>query len=128
MAYGYTIEKRPGYLLYTTSGDISDVADLLKGVNEVLEVAAEHGYNILLDDRGLVVNLTNMDAILTGDYLNELQVQSRGMRVASIQSPENMAIGRMFETVLVNRSISFRVFEDFESAEAWVTSRTAPRR
>jgi len=122
MSYEYTITPQDGYLLYITSGVLDDVESLLACTGIALQEAMAKECNLLIDDRRLTINLSNLDATLTGEHLAEIDLQVMGIRIASVQSPENMELGRMFETVLTNRSLVFKVFEDRESAINWLNS------
>ncbi|WP_319582355.1 hypothetical protein [uncultured Pseudodesulfovibrio sp.] len=122
MNYTACIQPMKTYLKVTVNGtmesfeDMADFADLLRKLSE------EYDLNwALLDQRKLRRNLDVLDIYTLAEDDITAKAAARGVRVACLPSPEDREFAESMETILHNRSVSYRVFSDPNDAVAWLT-------
>lgn len=121
MTYKTTLEIKNGYILCTCQGNLDNTA-LLTLANDSLKNRARHNLDGLLADmRETTTDMSMLDAVQFGEILSELISPSSRARTAIVHSEQDKAVCRLFETALVNRSFTVRLFRDLETAEAWLT-------
>jgi hypothetical protein len=110
------------YLKVTISGTMESLEDLTDFVELLRKLGNEYGLNwILLDERKLRRHLDVLDIYHLAEADIAVEAAARGVRLASLPHPEELQLARNIETILHNRSISYRVFNDEAEAEAWLT-------
>ena len=122
MNYTACIQPLETYLKVTVSGtmesfeDLADFADLLRKLSD------EYSQNwLLLDERKLRRHLDVLDIYSLAEADISTQAAVRGIRMACLPHPEDAEFAKNIETIMQNRSISYRVFSDPDEAEAWLT-------
>ncbi len=119
----YFIEStvKEDHLRITTSGRIDSIEPVIEYGNRIITLAAQANMRrVLLDELGLSVSLSPLDAVLLGEQLLEVANLAQGIRVAAVCTPENYETLSFIETSLQNRSISFRVFKEEQKALNWL--------
>jgi hypothetical protein len=90
----------------------------------VVRMAGEYSLKrILLDEKHLGVKGDLLDAYAFAESDLAREMIERGIRMACMPAPEHSEFIRCAETILRNRSISFRAFDpkDEDEAVAWLT-------
>lgn len=122
MPYIQIFTKKSGYLQCVTDGTISDVETFLQWVVAVIDKARETDRSrMLFDNRTLKLSLTPLEVITFAQHLEGMEAARLGFRMASISCPGNLEVSRLIETVIVNRSGSYKVFHNQEEALEWLT-------
>lgn len=120
---GYVCErlKRDGYLLVRNDGviDSYDVMSdrVAKSVASLMENKIQR---LLIDDRKLILDLDPYDIMRIGEDHEKRSFHQQGVRIACLHHPDCRKQYEMLETVHLNRSINFRLFESEEAALAWL--------
>jgi hypothetical protein len=110
------------YLKVTVSGTMESLDDLADFANLLRKLGGEYGLNwVLLDERKLRRPLDILDIYHLAEADITLEAATRGVRMACLPHPEDMEFAKNMETVLHNRSVSYRIFTDEQEAEAWLT-------
>ncbi|MGL1861362.1 MAG: hypothetical protein OCC46_02435 [Pseudodesulfovibrio sp.] len=123
MSYAYTFTDKQDYLLCVTGGEVKDVASLISYSEAIVVETRKLGRSrLLIDDRALTVNLLPLEVAIFGDHLANINFDNTRLRIAVLYSPLNKEISHIFETVLTNRSFSFRAFKERENATEWLSS------
>lgn len=123
MGYNTELEVKDGWLSVRTTGRIESFALFAEKAALVIGKIKETGVKrVLLDDRGLALNLEAFDVSRVADRLEQADLDIRELRIASLCNEEDRQVYRMIETVYRNRSISFQLFEEREGALAWLLS------
>jgi hypothetical protein len=110
------------YLKVTVSGtmecleDLADFADLLRKLSDEYSLKWA-----LLDERNLRKHLDILDVYNLAEADITADAAARGVRMACLPHPEDLEFARNMETIMHNRSISYRVFTDPDTAKAWLT-------
>ena len=121
MALTLSFEIRDGYIRCITLGEVRTLDDALERSRALLHKSLDtHLARFLLDDTQLRLTLEAHDIAMVGQWIDEHNAQTLGGRLAVLYNPECEANFRMCETIYQNRSLSYRVFEDEESAVAWL--------
>jgi len=119
MAYRVTTEATPGYLYVRMAGRLDDgqVTQLAKQV--VGDFEREPRPALLVDLRGLRMNVGTLTTIRLVSSFPEL---AKGLRAptAIVHGEANRAMVRFYETVAVNRGYLTRIFPDLDGAVAWL--------
>ncbi|WP_394699740.1 hypothetical protein [uncultured Pseudodesulfovibrio sp.] len=74
----------------------------------------------LFDERMVDKTIDAHDLAMCSDC--KADEPQRWMRVAIVYTPENLSKLRWMETILRNRSLSYRQFSSFDEAEKWLLS------
>ncbi|MGL1863042.1 MAG: hypothetical protein OCC46_11025 [Pseudodesulfovibrio sp.] len=120
MTYDYAMTMKDDYLLVTIGGESNTIEDVLSLADRVLIEAKRNNCTcILFDERTVTVNLDQHDVYQCTEALAE-HLPSAGIRVAVVHNTTDLAIYQCFETMLRNRSINYKLFDDFQSAEKWL--------
>ena len=121
MAFSMTFENRDGYILCRTTGEVWTIDDALQRSQALMHKSLDTGLTrFLMDDRQLCLTLEAHDVFQVAQWLDRQNAQTLGGRLAVLANPEYEASFRLCETIYQNRSISYRVFTDEESALAWL--------
>lgn len=90
-------------------------------VSIVMNFGREFGMNrVLLDERELSNELDTFEAYRAGESEDVVEVARGGYRFACVPDPANKSQNQSFETMMMNRSVSYRVFDTMAEAEAWL--------
>ena len=122
MSYTACIQPMETYLKVTVSGtmecleDLADFADLLRKLSDEYSLKWA-----LLDERNLRKHLDILDVYNLAEADITADAAARGVRMACLPHPEDLEFARNMETIMHNRSISYRVFTDPDTAKAWLT-------
>jgi hypothetical protein len=76
---------------------------------------------MLLDEKRLTKHLDILDAYRLAEADITAKAATHGVRIACMPNPDDMEYARNLETILHNRSVSYRVFSDQDEAVAWLT-------
>lgn len=120
MAYKYNVTQESGYLHFTISGNAHNAEDARQFAYKVIvQAEASACSNIFFDEKKLETNLTSHDIYTLAEEFSGLIV-SEGFRIAALHTARNAEVGKMFETMLQNRSINYRTFMDKKEALNWL--------
>ena len=121
MPYTYEVQRKDGYILLTSSGEIQSVEDLVV-LGQDMERLAEQldCWRFLIDERSVVMEIDPLDLTVFAE--SRIDEPRKIMRVAVIYTVENVARFHWIETFLQNRCIPYRQFSSFEEAEQWIVS------
>jgi len=123
MSFSLSFIDDADWLVAVTKGEISSLDALVERLGRVFERASAFGRKrVLLYDRDLDVRVDALD-IATAAALHEEQGVSRlGMRLACVCAPDCRPVCSIIETMLRNRSISYRLFAEEDDAVAWLSA------
>ncbi|OIQ50317.1 hypothetical protein BerOc1_02248 [Pseudodesulfovibrio hydrargyri] len=122
MNYTACIQPMGTYLKVTVSGTMESLEDLTDFADLLRKLSDEYGLNwALLDERRLRKHFDILDAYNLAEADITAEAAARGVRMACLPHPEDLEFARNIETIMHNRSISYRVFTDQKDAEAWLT-------
>lgn len=121
MSFTQVFLEEKEYLLCISDGDIPNVETYIQWAMEVIGKAKERRHNrILMDNRTLRLRLTQLDVVTFADYLEKMEAHKMGFRLAVLSNRANLDVSRMVETALVNRSGSYKSFQEKTEALAWL--------
>ena len=116
------IQPLEHYLRMTTTGSLESAEELMGYVALVDRMAREYDTNrILVDETRLTLMADLLDTCVFAESDLAQDMISRGVRVACLPGPARREFLRGVETILNNRSFSFRVFDAEDAAVAWLT-------
>jgi len=122
MTYTACIQPMETYLKVTVSGTMESFEDLTGFAELLRKLSEEYALNwVLLDERNLRRHLDVLDIYTFAETDISAEAAVRGVRLASLPHPKDMEFARNIETILHNRSVSYRVFSDPDEAKAWLT-------
>ncbi|BDQ35101.1 hypothetical protein [Pseudodesulfovibrio portus] len=117
------LETKPDYILCTCEG-VLDGPALLDLAEKSLRNRLDHNLNgILADIRKSTSELSMYDAVQFGECLAELASPAMRGRIAIVHDHRGEAAARLFETALINRSFTVRLFSDSKAAASWFTGK-----
>ena len=97
------------------------VEDSLRKIQAVVQRGLEVGVRrFLMDERNLDFRLEAHDMAQLANHLERNNFQNNGNRVACLYNPKCLKNCKLRETMYQNRSVNYRIFEDEESALAWL--------
>ncbi|RMG60560.1 MAG: hypothetical protein D6722_20775 [Bacteroidetes bacterium] len=119
MAISYTFQRVKDLLRVKACGADDSLEDTLSYGRAIIQEAIKHNcQRVLCDERELVYRLGVVDTYKLGVTLAE--VAPSIARVAIVCAPQDPQAG-FFETVVRNRGLELRMFEQMEEAKAWLT-------
>ncbi|MGE4421804.1 MAG: hypothetical protein AB7D39_05865 [Pseudodesulfovibrio sp.] len=122
MNYTACIQPMETYLKITVSGTMESLEDMADFAELLSRMGDEYGLHwMLLDEKRLKKYLDVLDAYRLAEADITAQAATRGVRMACLPNPEDIEFARNMETILHNRSVSYRVFENKDEAVAWLT-------
>ncbi|MEZ7198894.1 hypothetical protein [Pseudodesulfovibrio karagichevae] len=122
MNYTACIQPMETYLKITVSGTMESLEDMADFAELLSRMGEEYGLRwMLLDEKRLKKHLDVLDAYRLAEADITMQAAIRGVRIACMPNPEDIEFARNMETILHNRSISYRIFGDEDEAAAWLT-------
>lgn len=114
-------EYRGWYLHVTTTGTFLTVEEVEDYVNSLRTQALRHDTKkVLIDERGLMDHQDTHDAYEISESEAAAMAALAGMRLSCICHPDNYELNKMYETLLLNRSLIFKVFLREDEALAWL--------
>ncbi len=121
MAYTFTIADKGRYLHVTTDGSVGEYEELYCYSKAVMESATRLGKRrILLEESGLDVNLSPLDAVRIAENMLEIFPDIVGCRISVVHAPHKESMARVFETAFRNRGQNHRSFSDLDEAVDWL--------
>lgn len=123
MAYTTELSRREGYLHVESSGALDTPQDVEEYLDYLCHEAIAHQTKrLLLDERQLINRQDVYEAygICESDPVTNAALT--GIRVACVCHPRDYELNKAYETLLLNRSLLFRVFLEEEAAVAWLLS------
>ena len=121
MSYSFSTIDKEDHLFFQVDGEANDLADVIAHAESIIFQARKFKHKrLLLDETALSMSIDTHDAILFANWFAETKVAAMGLRAAVVCAPCNRAVIRAFETALRNRSISYKMFDDLESASEWL--------
>jgi hypothetical protein len=110
------------YLKIIVSGAMESFDDLAGFAELLRRLSDEYGlHRALLDQRRLHMRLDTLDVYRLAESEVSAEAAVRGVRIACLPNSEDSGFARNMETIMHNRSISYRVFADEDEAVAWLT-------
>ncbi|WP_316898620.1 hypothetical protein [Pseudodesulfovibrio indicus] len=123
MSYTACIQSMDSYLIVTVSGSIESSEELADLAGLLVSMGREYGMTrALLKEYRLIKNVDALDIYSVGEAQVSVEAAAMGVRVACLPNPDEIQLAHTLETVLCNRSVNYRIFEDEETAVAWLTS------
>lgn len=121
MAYTLSFTEKNGCFHVAAQGEVASFEVFLEKAGTVLKkITISGAKRILLDDRLLAVSLDAHDITLLAAQLEKADVQSMGLRLASLCREEDRDVYDTIETIYRNRSINLRVFSTKGKALEWL--------
>lgn len=123
MAYELKYTDKDGVLVVKVTGHYADVEEFIgKMKEEKVEFLARGAKRILFDDRELDMILDVLDAVIFAESVLEDEVQTEGYRYACLPPESGRRFYATFETILQNRSINYRLFDNEAEAIHWLNA------
>lgn len=123
MPHTTTIQKKTDYIFLTVAGAPVDFNEASDYADIVIDCFRRYScHRILIDATDFHMNVDILGAIQLTEVLIEKGVPSMGLRVASVVRPEKKDSERMLETAMRNRTINYRIFDNMNEAQTWLTS------
>lgn len=120
----YTIHAQPidNYIKITVSGTMESARELSDFAGMLAEMGEQFGLSrVLLDESDLKKHLELLDIYQVAESDVTEKAAVRGVRMACIPNPENAKLMKGMETIMHNRSVSYKIFTDKDEATAWLT-------
>jgi hypothetical protein len=122
MPFEFETQPRDGYLLLTASGRIESVEDAVDYLKAILTSARKAGFSrVLVDERNASRKADQHDCITCANLWTSGRPPS-GIRVAAVYSPAEAKEYHWIETILQNRAIICRIFDEIGEAKEWLMS------
>lgn len=107
------------HLRLTVVGDIRSIDEIIRFSTLYRTEAKRLGLRrVLLDYTRARFHLDYHDLLELAEYATEQNFQLDGLRLAVVCAPEHLAQHRKYETIAVNRSTAYLVFDDEDEALA----------
>jgi hypothetical protein len=107
MPYTYEVQRKEGYILLTSSGEIKSMEDLIELGQSMEDLANRMDcWRFLIDERSVVMAIDPLDLTVFAE--SRVDEPRSNMRVAVIYTPENLSRFHWIETFLQNRCIPYR--------------------
>ncbi|BDQ33880.1 hypothetical protein JCM14722_14220 [Pseudodesulfovibrio portus] len=124
MPVKFETTRMDNYLFVESSGEMSSFEDGIEYIQAQVTTASREGIRrLLLDERNLTVTIDYSDILALAEYWEKNNLQTMGLRVASMPPVDAPQAQLAYETPAVNRSIMFKVFFDRQEAEDWLLNR-----
>jgi len=122
MPYSYAKQDKDGYLLFTLSGEVESAEDLTVFTRSLMREAARCDcWRLLLDERTISRKVDQYDLMVFADRWIMDKPRS-GVKLAAVYSPDDARRFPWIETILQNRSLIYKIFDDMAEAERWLTT------
>ena len=119
MAIAYRSKMEKGLLIIIASGRDESVQQVIEYGASVIDLALATGATrVLCDERDLECALGTVDTFQAAQAIAERAPKI--IRVAIVCGPKFLALGKFWETVLVNRSLKVLVDTDMARARKWL--------
>ena len=119
MAITYTFRVNDDLLIVEASGFDEGLSDVMAYGDAVIEAAnASSVTRVLCDERNLEYRLDTVDTYKSAEYIAEHA--PRIARIAIVTALEQSEEIDFWETVMVNRGMTIRVFTNLEDARTWL--------
>lgn len=106
----------------TTSGSFDTVEEVKAYLEEVRRNALKHDVkHVLLDELNLTSRQDTYDAYEVSESEHVTHAALAGLKLCCVCRPENFELNRTYETLLINRSLIFKVFLEERDAIEWLT-------
>jgi hypothetical protein len=127
MAISFTTTIEGCSLIVTASGFDENVNEVQAyGLAIIRACVGNNVTHVMCDETQLEYRLGTVDTYQAATYI---AAQAPNVaRVALVTRPQSMADARFWETVVVNRGLTARVFADVASARAWLAQDTTSKR
>lgn len=123
MAYSLTYTEKDGVLVVKVTGRYLDVGEFIgKMKEEMVEFQKRGARRILFDDQELDMILDVFDAVVFAESVLEQGVQTEGYRYACLPPEGGRQFYATFETILQNRSVNYRLFDNGADAIHWLNA------
>ena len=120
MTYDFETTPVDGYLRFTASGTIESAEEAMAYLKAILTSAQKANcLRVLVDERNVSKNLDMYDCVVSADRWTSDHPPS-GIRVAAVYSPAEAQEFHWIETILNNRSVVCRIFDDMDEARKWL--------
>lgn len=115
-------EPKDGYVLVRMSG-MMPAGSFMENLLRFMGIVKDSGVKrVLIDEAGLDFMVDMLEAYELGESSVITEAATEGYRFASVPAPGNRDRNRVLETVMQNRSVSYRVFDSLSEAKAWLLS------
>lgn len=108
-------------LVVVSSGIVENGDQAVEKANAVVDLALRlERKRMLLDQRELISKVDVHEIVNVAGQLEGRGLLSLGARAACLPNPAFRAVYRVYETAFNNRSFSYRLFDDYDQAMAWL--------
>ena len=122
MPYAYEIQEKNEYFHFTVSGVLESTEELTHFSSAMMACARDKGYTrVLFDERATPKKMDQHDWMVFADQW-VLDNPREGMKVAAVYSSADVRAFHWIETILQNRSILCKIFDDMDEAKRWLMS------
>lgn len=121
MSYAITINNNNSYLAVNIAGTMESLVELHLFTQELNDISKQYSCTkFLIDATRMKYVMSVFDIVIWGDSLVTLGFPRLGYKFASVRSRSSINQGRVIETILSNRSITYRAFTDSFIAADWL--------
>lgn len=121
MPFESKVEQKEDYVRITSVGTLASVSEVGEYVNLIRTQAVKHNMKkVLLDERDLMDQQDTLDAYEISESEVATTAALAGIRLSCVCHPVNYELNKTYETLLMNRSLIFRVFLTEEEALEWL--------
>ena len=122
MSFSLSFIDDADWLVAVSKGEITSLDALVDQLKRVFERAVAFGRKrVLLYDRDLALRVDALDIATAAAMQEEQGTAHLGMRLACVCDPACHPVYAMMETMLRNRSFSYRLFAKEDDALAWLS-------
>lgn len=123
MTFERNFEEFDGWCRIVTTGKLDSLEVFLSKLHLGADMVTSTSLKrVLLDDRQVHVSVDPFDVSVGISQLADGGLPSHGLRIACLCRDEDLDIYKTIETMYRNRSVSFQLFPDEESAKDWLIS------
>ena len=114
-------EKKDNYLLVTGEGVRKDLLTIAEGTRKIYSFIEETKSRlVLIDYRKVNFLIQNVDAFNSVRFYESKIPQLKSVAVSTIVNEDNLHIGEVWEKFAKSRGFNFKVFTNWNDAEAWL--------
>lgn len=121
MAINFNISPKGKMLFVKASGEDENIEEVKEYAQAILESAFQNESNIILcDERELIYKLSVIDTFQLAEFVS--QNCPLIFKVAIVTNTDNIKDINFYETVVTNRGMRLKVFNQIQEAEDWLFS------
>lgn len=123
MSVGLEFKNQKDYLLVTVTGMISNYQELLALIRPIVHAVSQHeAKKVLLNMLQFKDNTGYLEAVMLSETKQATAMVMKGVRFASIHTPEEGKKRKSFETPFNIRSLNYKAFSEWSQALDWLAT------